>query len=166
MDTPSDTPLLEQLAREIQRRAYSPRTVDAYVQWVRRFILFHRKRHPATMGVPEVTAFLTSLAVDHKVAPSTQNQALSAILFLYRHVLGLELPFMDQVVRAKLSRRMPVVLTRDEVQAVLSHLDGVPKLQASLLYGAGLRLLECCTLRIKDVDLKARQITKIGRAHV
>lgn len=160
--TPTDVPLLEQLARAVDSRAYSHRTRDAYVYWVRRFILFHHKRHPATMGVPEVTQFLTSLAVDEEVAPPTQNQALSAILFLYRHVLKLDLPFLDRVVRAKTTRRMPVVLTRDEVHAVLDKLDGAARLQASLLYGAGLRLLECCNLRVKDVDLSAKQITVRG----
>src|SRR5262249_61604534 len=133
-------------------RHYSRRTEKAYVHWIKRYIFFHDKRHPAEMGAAEVTAFLTSLAVQGKVAASTQNQALSALLFLYREVLGIELPWLDDVVRAKRPVHLPVVLTREEVRAVLLRLDGVPRLMAVLLYGAGLRLLECCRLRVKDVD--------------
>jgi integron integrase len=118
------------------------------------------------MGAPEVTAFLTSLAVHDKVAASTQNQALSALLFLYREVLGVELPWLDDVVRAKRPQHLPVVLTRDEVRAVLQRLDGVPRLMALLLYGAGLRLLECCRLRVKDVDFARNQILiRDGKGH-
>src|SRR5207247_7155315 len=110
------------------------------------------------MGAPDVTAFLTSLAVHDKVAASTQNQALSALLFLYREVLGVDLPWLDDVVRAKRPRFLPVVLTREEVRSVLQRLDGVQRLMALLLYGAGLRLLECCRLRVKDVDVATNQI--------
>ncbi len=160
-DTPPEqppVPLLEQLARTVRSRAYSPRTEESYVNWARRFILFHGKRHPSVLGADQVTEFLTSLAVDHHVSPSTQNQALSALLFLYRHVLKLDLPWMHEIVRAKPSRRLPVVLTRDEIRAILARLKGVQLLQASLLYGSGLRLMEVSRLRIKDVDLARRQI--------
>jgi len=128
------------------------------VHWIKRYIFFHGKRHPMEMGAAEVAQFLTSLAVEDKVAASTQNQALSALLFLYREVLGVELPWLDDVVRAKRPQYLPVVLTRAEVRAVLGRLDGVPRLMAILLYGAGLRLLECCRLRVKDVDFAANQL--------
>ncbi len=146
----------------MRARHYSRRTEDAYVAWIKRFILFHGKRHPAEMGAPEVTGFLTSLAVDRHVAASTQNQALGALLFLYRDVLEVDLPWLDGVVRAKRPARLPVVLTRDEVRAVLQRLDGVPRLMACLLYGAGLRVLECCRLRIQDVDFATSQIVVRG----
>jgi integron integrase len=150
----------------IRIRHYSRRTEKAYVHWIKRYIFFHGKRHPAEMGAAEVTAFLTSLAVQSKVAASTQNQALSALLFLYREVLGVDLPWLDDVVRAKRPQHLPVVLTRDEVRAVLQRLDGVPRLMAILLYGAGLRLLECCRLRVKDVDFAMNQITiRDGKGH-
>lgn len=115
--------------------------------------VYHRGRHPGSLGAPEIEAFLTDLAVRQRVAPPTQNQALAAILFLYRDVLALDLPWLDNIVRARRAHRVPVVLTRDEVARVLGHMDGTPRLMASLLYGAGLRLLECARLRIKDVDL-------------
>jgi integrase len=142
----------------LRLRRYSRRTEEAYVAWARRFILFHGKRHPSELGAPEVTAFLTSLAVDGRVAASTQNQALSALLFLYRDVLEAELPWLDGVVRARRPQRLPVVLTRDEVRAVLQQIEGVPRLMACLLYGAGLRVLECCRLRVQDVDLASNQV--------
>jgi integron integrase len=136
------------------------------VHWIKRYIFFHGKRHPAEMGAAEVAAFLTSLAVQGKVAASTQNQALSALLFLYREVLGVELPWLDDVIRAKRPLHLPVVLTREEVRAVLQRLDGVPRLMAVLLYGAGLRLLECCRLRVKDVDFATNQLTiRDGKGH-
>jgi integrase len=132
----------------------------------KRYIFFHGKRHPAEMGAAEVAAFLTSLAVQGKVAASTQNQALSALLFLYREVLGIDLPWLDEVVRAKRPLHSPVVLTREEVRAVLQRLDGVPRLMAVLLYGTGLRLLECCRLRAKDVDFATNQLTiRDGKGH-
>jgi integron integrase len=139
-------------------RGYSRPTEKAYIAWVRRFVRFHGTRHPRELGEAEVTRFLTYLAVDRKVAASTQNQALSALLFLYRNVLGQELSWLDELVRARRPARLPVVLTRAEVAAVLGHLEGVPRLMASLLYGAGLRLLECARLRVKDVDLERREI--------
>ena len=151
--------LLDRVRSAIRTRHYSRRTERAYVGWIRRFILFHDKRHPADMGGPEVTRFLTHLAVDAHVSASTQNQALSAVLFLYRDVLHVELPWLDDVVRAKRPARLPVVLTRDEIAAVLHELHGVERIMASLLYGAGLRLLECCRLRVKDVDLARRELT-------
>jgi len=150
--------LLDRVREAIRARQYSRRTEKAYVQWITRYIFFHGKRHPAEMGAPEVTAFLTSLAVHDKVAASTKNQALSALLFLYREVLGVELPWLDVVVRAKRPQHLTVVLTRDEVRAVLQRLDGVSRLMALLLYGAGLRLLECCHLRVKDIDFATNQI--------
>ncbi|MGH7356524.1 MAG: integron integrase [Candidatus Rokuibacteriota bacterium] len=150
--------LLEQVRAAIRARHYSPRTEKAYVHWIRRYIFFHGKRHPAEMGAPQVSQFLTHLAVRETVAASTQNQALSALLFLYRVVLGVELPWLEDIVRAKRPQYLPVVLTRDEVRAVLQRLDGVPRLMAVLLYGAGLRLLECCRVRMKDVDFSTNQI--------
>lgn len=142
----------------MRARHYSRRTEEAYVAWIRRYILFHGKRHPAEMGAAEITQFLTDLAVRRKVAASTQNQALSALLFLYREVLGQEIPWLEDVVRAKRPRRLPVVLTRDEIRAVLDRLRAVPRLMALLLDGAGLRVLECARLRVKDVDLASNQI--------
>jgi integron integrase len=150
--------LLDQVREAVRARHYSRRTEKAYIHWIKRFIFFHGKRHPAELGASEVTAFLTSLAVHDKVAASTQNQALSALLFLYREVLSVELPWLDDVIRAKRPQHLPVVLTRDEVRAVLQRLDGAPRLMALLLYGAGLRLLECCRLRVKDVDFATNQI--------
>ena len=145
--------LLEQVRQRIRAKHYSYRTEKTYVHWIRRFILFHGKRHPGEMGAAEVERFLTSLAVDRKVSASTQNQALSAILFLYRDVLGAELPWLDGVVHARRPERRPVVLTRDEVHRILARLDGVQWLVASLLYGSGLRIQECLQLRVKDVSL-------------
>ena len=150
--------LLDRVRAAIRARHYSRRTEDAYVAWIRRFILFHGKRHPAEMSAPEITRFLTSLAVERKVASSTQNQALAALLFLYRDVLEQDLPWIRDIVRARRPRRLPVVLTRDEVRAVLSRLEGPPRLMAYLIYGTGLRLLECCRLRVQDVDFGANQI--------
>ncbi len=149
--------LLDQVREAVRARHYSRRT-EGYIHWIKRYIFFHGKRHPAELGASEVTAFLTSLAVHDKVAASTQNQALSALLFLYREVLSVELPWLDDVIRAKRPQHLPVVLTRDEVRAVLQRLDGAPRLMALLLYGAGLRLLECCRLRVKDVDFATNQI--------
>lgn len=150
--------LLDQVRAAIRTRHYSPRTEHAYVGWIRRFILVNGKRHPCEMGPAEITSFLTSLAVGRHVAPSTQNQALSAILFLYREVLALDLPWLDAVVRAKKPHHIPVVLTRDEVSAILTRMTGAPALMAGLLYGSGLRLLECCRLRVQDVDFGRHEI--------
>ncbi len=150
--------LLEQLRDAIRRRHYSYRTEQSYVHWVRRFIYFHHKRHPAQMGPQEVTAFLTHLARERSVAASTQNQALSALLFLYGEVLGQKLPWMDGIERAKRPVKVPVVLTRQEVRALLAQLEGTKWLMASLLYGAGLRLRECLKLRVKDLEFGYRQV--------
>ena len=150
--------LLDRVRAAVRARHFSRRSEKAYVHWTKRYIFFHGKRHPAEMGAREVTEFLTALAVRDKVAASTQNQALSALLFLYRHVLGVELPWLDDLVRAKRPQRLPVVLTREEVRLVLGHLNGVSHLMAIILYGAGLRLLECCRLRIQDVDFATNQI--------
>jgi integron integrase len=136
----------------------SRRTEKAYVQWIRRYILFHDKRHPASMGAGEIAAFLNHLAVEREVAAATQNQALNAIAFLYQRVLGLELADIEGLVRARKPRRLPVVLTAAEVHALLTQLDGTTGLVASLLYGSGLRLLECLRLRVKDVDPAHREI--------
>ena len=158
---PPDAPkprLLDRVREAIRVRHYSRRTEKAYVAWIRRYIFFHGKRHPAEMGAPELTRFLTSLAVDGKVAASTQNQALSALLFLYREVLEQHVPWLDDLVYAKRPHHLPVVLTREEVRAVLGEIHGVPRLMAFLLYGAGLRLLECARMRVKDLDIGRNQI--------
>lgn len=137
---------------------YAIRTEDAYVDWVKRFILFHGKRHPRDMGPKEVADFLSHLAVDRHVSASTQNQAKAAVLFLYRHVLGTELPWMDDVVIAKVPQRLPVVLTAREVRSLLHELNGTTGLLASLLYGTGMRLMEGLRLRVKDIDFERREI--------
>ena len=152
-------PLLDRLRRQVRLLHYSIRTEEAYVQWARRFILFHKKRHPSEMGVDEIRHFLSHLANEGRVSASTQNQALAALLFLYREVLGVDLPFVEGVERAKRPARVPVVLTREEVAGVLGRLSGVHHLMASLLYGSGLRLMECVRLRVKDLDLSYRQVT-------
>jgi integron integrase len=150
--------LLDQLREALRLRHCSPRTEEAYVHWVKRFIFFHGKRHPATMGGPEITAFLNHLASEVGVAAATQNQALNAVVFLYRRVLSGEVPELGELVRARKPRRLPVVLAPDEVRAVLDRLRGTQRLVASLLYGSGLRLFECLELRVKDVDFRAREI--------
>lgn len=150
--------LLERVRSATRVRHYSIRTEQAYTQWIRRFILFHRKRHPAEMGGAEIAAFLTHLAVQGKVAESTQNQALNAIVFLYRVVLEKEVEDLGQVVRARKPRRLPVVLTPAETRAVLCRLEGVYRLAAELMYGAGLRLLECVRLRVKDLEFGRGEI--------
>ncbi|OGA26830.1 MAG: integrase [Betaproteobacteria bacterium RIFCSPLOWO2_02_FULL_65_24] len=150
--------LLERVHEAIRRRYYSPRTEEAYVHWIRRYIFFNGKRHPEALGEAEVTAFLNHLASERRVAAATQNQALSAILFLYRDVLGRELPWLDGVQRPTRPPRLPVVLTRAEVERLLAQMTGTRWLIASLLYGAGLRVMECLRLRVKDVDLSYRQI--------
>lgn len=150
--------LLDRMRRIIRLKHYSVRTEKAYVHWARRFILFHGKRHPDAMGADEVTAFLSHLAVDRHCAPSTQNQALNALLFLYRKVLEIDLPWLDEVVRAKRPQRIPVVLTAAEVRAVLAHLMPPYDLLVRLLYGSGLRIGEATRLRVKDVDLERRSI--------
>lgn len=151
--------LLDQVRDCCRVRHYSIRTERAYVGWIRRYILANDKRHPRDMGGVEVTAFLTWLATHGRVAASTQNQALSALLFLYRVVLSIELPWMDDVVRAKRPARVPVVLSREEVHRVLAALEGTYWLMAGLLYGSGMRLMECLRLRVKDVDFARNEIT-------
>ncbi len=160
-DEASSTPppkLLDQVRDRIRVKHYSIRTETQYLQWVRRFILFHDKRHPRDMGAEAVEAFLTHLAVEGRVAASTQNQALSALLFLYREVLGINLPWLDGVVRAKLPQRLPVVLTRQEVSGLLDRMNGLHGMMARLLYGTGMRLMECVRLRVKDVDFERAEI--------
>jgi len=160
VDAPSGAQpkLLDRLREAIRVRHYSVRTEQAYVDWARRFILFHRKRHPSDMGAVEVGAFLTHLAAERGVAAATQNQAKSALLFLYREVLGIELPWLDEVISAKDSRRLPVVLTQGEVRALLHELSGTMGLVASLLYGTGMRLMEALRLRVKDVEFERREL--------
>ena len=151
--------LLDQVRDKIRLKHYSLHTEYTYIDWIKRFILFHNKRHPAKMGAQEIEQFLSYLAVERNVAASTQNQALSAILFLYREVLTIKLPWLENVQRAKKPQRLPVVLTREQVYAILAQLDGTNHLMASLLYGAGLRLMECVRLRVKDIDFDYGQIT-------
>jgi integron integrase len=143
----------------IRVRHYSSRTEDAYIHWIRRFIVFNGTRHPRELGATELSAFVSSLASDHHVSVSTQNQALSALLFLYRVVLATPIEHVDDIVRASKPPRLPVVLSRREIGLVMAQLDGVPAIVASLLYGAGLRLLEALALRVKDLDLERREIT-------
>ncbi|MGQ0668100.1 MAG: integron integrase, partial [Actinomycetota bacterium] len=151
--------LLDEVRRAIVARHYSPSTEQAYVAWIRRFILFHGERQPMEMGEREVNQFLTHLATGERVAASTQNQALAALLFCYDKVLHRPLGQIEGVVRARRPRRLPVVLTRQEVGAVLNELEGTPRLVCTLLYGSGLRLLECLRLRVKDVDLHRGEIS-------
>ena len=150
--------LFESLKAAIETRHSSRRTGHAYLHWIKRFIIFAGKRHPRELGATEVTAFLTHLAVDGQVAAATQNQALAALLFLYKEVLGEPLPWLDDIVRAKRPVRKPTVLTADEAQRLLANMRGPKWLMASMLYGAGLRLRECLNLRVKDVDFGYRQI--------
>ncbi|MGZ8222892.1 MAG: integron integrase [Methylobacter sp.] len=150
--------LLDQVRDRIRVKHYSIRTETQYVQWIKRFILFHNKRHPQEMGTAEVEAFLTHLAVDGQVSASTQNQALSALLFLYKEVLAIDLPWLGNVVRAKQPQRLPVVLTRSEVREVLARMKDVYGLMANMLYGTGMRLMECVRLRVKDVDFERSEI--------
>jgi integron integrase len=151
--------LLDEVRRVLRLKHYSLRTEAVYVGWIRRFILANGKRHPRGMGGAEVEAFLSRLAVQGKVAAATQNQALAALVFLYKQVLGIELPWMEGVVRAKRSQRVPTVLSREEITRVLGRMDGRPWLLASLLYGTGMRLMEVLRLRIKDVDFGRNEIT-------
>jgi len=150
--------LLDRVRTAMRTRHMSLRTEEAYVSWMRRYILFHGKRHPEALGAADVTAFLSSLAEQRRVSASTQNQALSALLFLYKHVLGVDLPWLDGLVHARRPAHVPVVLSRAEVAAVLGQLTGPAWVMAMLLYGAGLRLLECLQLRVKDVDFGRGEI--------
>ena len=151
--------LMQAVRQRVRFRHYSLRTERAYIQWIRRFIAFHGRRHPREMGAPEVTAFLGDLATNGQVAAATQNQALAAILFLYKEVLEIELPWLENVPRAKRAHHLPTVLTRDEVARLIDQLSGVHALMARLQYGSGMRLMECLRLRVKDVDLERREIT-------
>ena len=152
------TKLLDQVRERMRRLGMSKRSEEAYVGWIRRFILANDKRHPTELGAPEIERFLTTLAVHGKVAAATQNQALSALLFLYKQVLGIDLPWLDGIERAKRPQRLPVVLTRTEVTALLGELTGLHWLMGSLLYGTGMRLMECVRLRAKDVDFERGEI--------
>ena len=151
--------LLDQLREAMKSRHYSHRTEETYCHWVKRFIFFHNVRHPVEMAEPEINAFLTHLAVKGKVSSSTQNQALSALLFLYRYVINRKIGDLGEVIRARKPKRLPVVMTREEVKIVLSHLSGDKWLMASLMYGAGLRLMECLRMRVQDVDFGRNEIT-------
>ncbi len=155
-------PLGDRVREALRLRHHSPRTERAYLHWIRRYWGFVGRRDPARLGAPEVTAFLGDLAVRQRVAAATQNQALAAVLFLYRHVLGQQLPWLDDLVRADRPVHLPVVLSRAEVRAVFARMDGVPRHMALLLYGAGLRLLECCRLRVKD-DVFERHLITVRR---
>lgn len=150
--------LLDQVRGKIRLKHYSIRTEQAYVDWIKRYILHFDKQHPKDLGAGEVEQFLTYLAVVGKVSASTQNQAKSALLFLYKEILGVELPWLDDVEQAKTNKRLPVVLTKAEVQQVLSHLSGTQHLVVSLLYGTGMRILEALRLRVKDVDFARKEI--------
>ncbi|MCC6208762.1 MAG: integron integrase [Gammaproteobacteria bacterium] len=154
--------LLDRVRERIRVKHYSLRTEQSYIGWIRRYIFYHDKRHPRDMGAAEVEAFLSHLAVERNVSSSTQNQALAALLFLYREVLEVELPWLDGVTRAKPSVKVPVVLTRAEIDRLFTHLDGAHLLMARLLYGTGMRLMECIRLRVKDVDFARASITVRG----
>jgi site-specific recombinase XerD len=156
--TAQPLPLLEKVRDRIRLKHYSIRTEQAYVDWIRRFIVFHGKRHPAEMGAPEIVQFLTDLAVERHVAAATQNLARTALLFLYREILDIELPWLEGVQHAKRPSQLPVVLSRTEVRQVLERLKGTHRLIGSLLYGAGLRIMEGVRLRVKDVDFERREI--------
>jgi len=150
--------LLDQVSDVMRYKHYSRRTEQSYIHWIRRYIFFHNKKHPKDMGKDEIVRFLTHLAVDRQVSPSTQNLALSSILFLYKEVLKIELPWIDNFERAKRSKHIPVVFTRDEIKRLLAQFDGTYWLMFSLMYGSGLRLLECLRLRVKDIDFHYKQI--------
>ena len=154
--------LMDQVRQKMRVKHYSYRTEQSYCDWIKRFILFHGKRHPRELAALEVEAFLSHLATDRGVSASTQTQALSALLFLYRHVLEVKLPWIEGITRAKPSERVPVVLSREEVAAVLNRLSGRERLMAALMYGTGLRLTECLRLRVQSLDFGYRQITVIN----
>jgi integrase len=150
--------LFDQVSDIMRRRHYSHRTEQAYINWMRQFILIHQKRHPNEIGAPEVTEFLSHLARSRNVSASTQNQALASLLFLYKEVLNLSLPWLNEIEYAKRPARLPVVFSVEEARSILAHLQSTAWLMASLLYGSGLRLMECCTLRVKDFDFDYGQI--------
>jgi integron integrase len=155
---PAAPKLLDQVRDKIRVKHYSIRTETQYIHWIKRFILYHNKRHPREMGAKEVESFLTHLATAGGVSAATQNQALSALLFLYREILAVNLPWLDNVIRAKKPQRLPVVLSKNEVGKILARMDGTYALMAQLLYGTGMRLMECCRLRVKDIDFERREI--------
>lgn len=155
---PQEKKLLEQVQDAIRTKHYSLRTEKTYIDWIRRFILHHNKKHPREMGAPEVQEFIIHLATQNNVSASTQNQALSAVTFLYRHVLNTELQFPADTIRPGRSKPLPVVLTSQEARAVINNMTGTPKLMTKILYGSGLRLMECLRLRVKDIDFGNRQI--------
>ncbi len=166
MDMSGKPMLLEVVRQRIRLKHYSHRTEKSYVNWIRRFVRFHDRRHPRELGKTEIEAFLTHLAVNRKVSASTQNQAFNALLFLYREVLEMKMPQLDSVQRAKKPRRLPVVLSPDEVRSVLSGLDGKFWIAGNLLYGSGLRLLECLRLRVQDIDMGMSQlIVRAGKGN-
>jgi integron integrase len=150
--------LLDQVRQAIRTRHYSDKTEKAYIHWIKRYIFFHNKRHPMEMAEPEIGLFLSSLASDRHVSASTQNQAFNAVLFLYKQVLHKDIGLIDGVLRAKRPQHTPVVLTKDEVRRITDCMNGVPRLMALILYGAGLRLIECCRLRVKDIDFSQNEI--------
>lgn len=150
--------LLDQLRREIRTRNYSIRTEHTYVEWNKRFVLYHNRRHPTEMGAPEINAFLSHLACDRNVSASTQNQALNAIVFLYKHVLKREVGSLGDVIRAKRPRKLPEVLSAEEIERLFRHVDGTAKLMLALLYGTGMRIIELVRLRVKDIDVATKSI--------
>jgi len=151
--------LLDQVRDSIRKRHYSIRTEEAYINWIKRYILFHGKRHPTEMGEKEIAAFISHLASGRKVAASTQNQALNAIVYLYKHVLRIEIGDLGQMKRAKKPEKLPVVMSKEEVKHVLAAMSGLSQLMAKLLYGCGFRLMECVRLRVHDIDFDRNQIT-------
>jgi integron integrase len=159
MTTAERPRLVDVIRARMRLRHLSPRTEQAYLHWIKRFVAFHGQRHPRELGEQDMAAFLTSLADEGRVTVSTQGQAFAALLFLYRHVLDQEVEWIEGVARARRPHRLPVVLTREEVADLLGAMSGTPRLLAALLYGSGLRLLECCQLRIKDVDFGAHELT-------
>jgi integron integrase len=156
--SPQRKKLLDQVSDAIRLKHYSLRTEQTYKDWIKRYIIFHNKRHPKEMGIQEIQSYLSHLATEKNVAASTQNQALSAILFLYRHVLNIEIEFPTDIVRAQKSKTLPTVLTHQEAIAIINKMDGTPQLMTKILYGSGLRLMECLRLRVKDIDFGNHQI--------
>ena len=152
------TKLVDQVRYQIRTKHYSMKTEGVYINWIKQYIFFHNKKHPCEMGEREINQFLTFLAVKRQVSASTQNQALSAVLFLYKYVLHIELGDLGRVVRAKRSKKIPVVFSRDEIKKIMANLSGRNRLMAMLLYGSGLRLAECLRLRVKDIEFNYKQI--------
>jgi integron integrase len=155
---PKPQKILEQVSDAIRVKHYSLRTEKTYIEWIRRYILFHNKHHPKDMGAEEIEAFITHLAIERTVSASTQNQALSAVMFLYRHVLQKDINLPPELIRAQKSKTLPVVLTHQEAISVIGKMTGMPELMAKVLYGSGLRLMECLRLRVKDIDFGNHQI--------